>query len=134
MFNKKKENILANIENLKEVNESLTDEILKELLGVNSLTQVIYGDTHWKLAWSHINIALIYLEHKHLAKQAKHHCERAFQIYTEDLKEQQRRNLFLSGGAEDGYDHSEEFYNPDECRHQMILNFVFGKSCTILKE
>jgi len=121
---------LAQVENLKEINESLADEMLKELLGVNSLTQVIYGDTHWKLAWSHTNIALVYLEQKHLAKQAKHHCERAFQVYTDDLKEQARRQLLTN----DGLDLTEEFYNPDEFRHQMILNFVFGKACTILKE
>ena len=123
---------MANIDNLKEVNESLADEMLKELVGVNSLSQVIYGDTHWKLAWSHINIALFYLEYKHLAKQAKHHCEKAYQVYTEDLKEQTRRSVMSNG--DNGYDYSEEFYNPDEFRHQMILNYVFGKSCTILKE
>ena len=124
-------NTLSQVENLDQINEHLVDEIIKELVGVISLTQVIYGDSHWKLAWAHTNLALTYLELKQLPKQAMHHCERAFQVLTDEIREQSRRSLLL---ANSDIDESEEFYNPDSCRHQMILNYVYGKSCTLLKK
>ena len=125
----------------------MCDELVKELAGVITLTQVIYGDTHWKLAWAHINLAQVYLEQKRLAKQAKHHCELAWAIYLEDLKDRTRRGLFVNttapkdeknvgvNGENEQDDESDaDYYNPDADRHQMILNYLHGRACTILKE
>ena len=114
---------------IKEKNEKLADLMVKELIGVISLNQVIYGQSHWKLAWSHIHLAQIYLEYKNLPKQAKHHCEQAWSIFLEDLKDETCFNLNNTNES-----NTYEYYNQDLNKHQMILNYIYGKSCTILKQ
>lgn len=97
-------------------NEKLAEEILKESTGVISLNEVVYGPSHLKSAWSYINLALNYLECKNLAKQAKINCEKAWMIQIQNLKTLE--------GEHDLIDQ----------KHEMIVNFVYGRSCTLLKE
>jgi hypothetical protein len=94
-------------------NDKIADELVKESTEVISLNEVIYGQSHYKTAFSYINLALIYLECKNLPKQAKNHCEKAWQIKLNNLKQ-------------------EEYLIDD--KHEMILNFVYGRSCILLKE
>ena len=102
---------------LEQENETLSDTLLRESIELISLNSVIYGEHHLKLAWAHVNLALVYLECQNLPKQAKHHCENAFRIHVEHLK--------ATGEVE---------LEPNDQRHQMVLNFVYGRSCTLLKE
>lgn len=41
-------------------NQNLTEELFKEASSLISLNEVVYGQ-NFKTAWSHINLALIYL-------------------------------------------------------------------------
>jgi len=109
--------------------EELSDEIIKELSSLLSLNRVIFGNTHWKLAWNHINLALCYLELKNLPKQAKEHCEKAWEIYLEDLRQEQINHL-----TDSEYETDRQFLDQNSDQHHMILNYVYGRSCTLLKE
>jgi hypothetical protein len=93
------------------------------------LNRVIFGNTHWKLAWNHINLALCYLELKNLPKQAKEHCEKAWEIYLEDLRQEQINHL-----TDSEYETDRQFLDQNSDQHHMILNYVYGRSCTLLKE
>jgi hypothetical protein len=104
--------------------------MINESIGIVAIHQVVYGVTHWKLAWSHINLAHIYLEYKNLPKQAKHHCEQAWSIFYEDLKDEVRHDLNNSNFENFAF----EFYNVNYNKHHTILNYVYGRSCTLLKE
>ena len=52
--------IVENKSAIETENQKLTDELLKEAVSLISLNEVIYGK-HYKTAWSHINLAQIYL-------------------------------------------------------------------------
>ena len=175
---------------LKSEIERLSELVIKELAGVISLSQVIYGDTHEKVALAHINLAQVYLELKHLPKQGKHHCEVAWNILVDNLKDAAKKRMqraqkeearraaeaaiatAKSGKKEkdeevvvgsrvsvvdegnmtyiDATDlkHDEEkvkkdeneaidrkpYSYPDSDKHQMMLNYIYGRSCSILKE
>jgi hypothetical protein len=119
-----------NSDQLKNENEKLSDEMINESIGIVSIHQVVYGVAHWKLAWSHINLAQIYLEYKNLPKQARHHCEQAWSIFYEDLKDEIRHDLNNSNYENFAF----EYYNTNYNKHHTILNYVYGRSCTLLKE
>lgn len=106
---------IENKSELETKNEKIAEELLKESSGIVALNEVVYGTRHLKSAWSHINLALIYLECKNLPKQAKNHCEKSWQIQTNILK-------------------SEGSYDEIDDKHEMINNFVYGRACMLLKE
>lgn len=108
-------------------NEKIAEDLLKESVELIGLNSVIYGENHIKLAWAHINLALVYLECKNLPKQAKLHCENAFRVQIEYLKK-------LASDEEACEEDCLEDYEVGDQKHQMILNFVYGCACSLLKE
>jgi hypothetical protein len=151
--------------------------VINELAGVISISNVVYGSTHEKFALAHINLAQAYLEMKNLPKQAKKHCETAWNILLENLKENAKRSVqreqheaskvveaIAKSQAEekdaadadgvvtgsktkiepvDEEKPAEEtiavvekkpYIYPDSEKHQMMLNYIYGRSCTILRE
>lgn len=69
----------------------------------------------------------MYLECKNLPIQAKSHCEDAFRIQIEYLKRLAIEDQFC---PEDGLGE----YELMDQKYQMILNYVYGKACSLLKE
>lgn len=128
---------------LKEENAKIADQMVNESSGAISLVEVIYGSIHWKLAKEHTNLALIYLDFKNMAKQAREQCQKAWSILVEDFKHKKRMEDIHganfeeaehennAGGSEE--DKSDHIY-PDCNRHQMMLNYIYGRASTILKE
>ncbi|XP_029094704.1 tetratricopeptide repeat protein 23 isoform X2 [Monodon monoceros] len=57
-------------------------QALQELVRCVALTRICYGDSHWKLAEAHVNLAQGYLRLKGLSLQAKQHAEKAKEILT----------------------------------------------------
>ncbi|XP_068413047.1 tetratricopeptide repeat protein 23 isoform X2 [Eschrichtius robustus] len=57
-------------------------QALQELVRCVALTRICYGDSHWKLAEAHVNLAQGYLQLKGLSLQAKQHAEKAKEILT----------------------------------------------------
>ncbi|XP_013848677.1 tetratricopeptide repeat protein 23 isoform X2 [Sus scrofa] len=57
-------------------------QALQELVRCVALTRICYGDSHWKLAEAHINLAQGYLQLSGLSLQAKQHAEKAKEILT----------------------------------------------------
>nr|XP_051678931.1 tetratricopeptide repeat protein 23 isoform X6 [Oryctolagus cuniculus] len=55
-------------------------QAVRELVRCLALTRICYGDSHWKLAEAHINLAQGYLQLKGLSLQAKQHAEKAQEI------------------------------------------------------
>uniref|UniRef100_H0XLF2 Tetratricopeptide repeat domain 23 n=1 Tax=Otolemur garnettii TaxID=30611 RepID=H0XLF2_OTOGA len=55
-------------------------QAIHELVRCVALTRICYGDSHWKLAEAHVNLAQGYLQLKGLSLQAKHHAEKAKEI------------------------------------------------------
>ncbi|XP_060035309.1 tetratricopeptide repeat protein 23 [Erinaceus europaeus] len=55
-------------------------QAIQELVRCMALTRICYGDTHWKLAEAHVNLAQGYLQMKGLSLQAKQHAEKAKEI------------------------------------------------------
>lgn len=113
------------------INEKIADLMVQECLGCIALSQVIFGSSHWKFAMAYTELALIYLEFKNLPKQAKLHCETAWKILYEELK---NKNLHEANKSE--YQ-SNNFATVIPClihKHQMILNYIYGRACTLTKE
>lgn len=127
---------MINIHNLKKKflenkeasdNEIIADSMIKESLGCICLTQVIYGSSHWKLAVAYINLAQVYLEFANLPKQAKHHCEKAWTVLVDELKDQSIYEPNTNGSENTKL-------NPDSNKQQMMLNYIYGRACTLLKQ
>ncbi|XP_053437772.1 tetratricopeptide repeat protein 23 isoform X2 [Nycticebus coucang] len=55
-------------------------QAIHELVRCVALTRICYGDSHWKLAEAHVNLAQGYLQLKGLSLQAKQHAEKAKEI------------------------------------------------------
>jgi hypothetical protein len=133
---------------LKAENERLVESMINELVGSIALIQVIYGSFHWKLAKEHTNLALIYLEHKNLPKQAKVHCEKAWSILVEDLKHKSihvKENELADESEKQPKESVDDEFTEEEAaishaqyqgfhRHQMMLNYIYGRASTLLKE
>nr|XP_030729006.1 tetratricopeptide repeat protein 23 isoform X2 [Globicephala melas] len=60
-------------------------QALQELVRCVALTRICYGDSHWKLAEAHVNLAQGYLQLKGLSLQAKQHAEKAKEILTNSI-------------------------------------------------
>ncbi|XP_059952885.1 tetratricopeptide repeat protein 23 isoform X2 [Mesoplodon densirostris] len=60
-------------------------QALQELMRCVALTRICYGDSHWKLAKAHVNLAQAYLQLKGLSLQAKQHVEKAKEILTNSI-------------------------------------------------
>ncbi|XP_070631129.1 tetratricopeptide repeat protein 23 isoform X3 [Bos indicus] len=58
---------------------------LHELVHCMALTRICYGDSHWKLAEAHVNLAKGYLQLKGMSLQAKQHAEKAKEILTSSV-------------------------------------------------
>lgn len=152
---------LENSDELKIENEKISDLMIKELVGVLALTETVYGCDHQKHALAYINLAQVYLEFKSLPKQAKQHCEKAWNILIDNLKEtakitvqqklmeEQREkqemldkneninesNILLNSDAQKVLIRKpDQTLYQDSDKHQMLLNYIYGRSCTILKE
>lgn len=117
--------------------------MINEACGSISLVEVIYGSIHWKLAKEITNLALIYLEVRKLPKQARIECEKAWTILVEDFRHQTRNELNADEGldkepqqgqldSDDGLQTTHVY--PDCSKHQMILNYIYGRASSILKE
>uniref|UniRef100_A0A8C5LI33 Tetratricopeptide repeat domain 23 n=1 Tax=Jaculus jaculus TaxID=51337 RepID=A0A8C5LI33_JACJA len=55
-------------------------QAIQQLVRCIALARICYGDTHWKLAEAHVNLAQGYLQLKGLSLQAKQHTEKAKEI------------------------------------------------------
>eukprot|EP00074_Homo_sapiens_P068623 XP_011520229.1 tetratricopeptide repeat protein 23 isoform X1 [Homo sapiens] len=60
-------------------------QAVHELVRCVALTRICYGDSHWKLAEAHVNLAQGYLQLKGLSLQAKQHAEKARQILANSI-------------------------------------------------
>ncbi|XP_029808544.1 tetratricopeptide repeat protein 23 isoform X2 [Suricata suricatta] len=56
------------------------EQAVRELARCVALTRICYGDSHWKLAEAHVNLAKGYLQLTGLSLQAKQHAEKAKEI------------------------------------------------------
>ncbi|XP_063496138.1 tetratricopeptide repeat protein 23 isoform X4 [Symphalangus syndactylus] len=63
----------------------LYKQAVHELVRCVALTRICYGDSHWKLAEAHVNLAQGYLQLKGLSLQAKQHAEKARQILANSI-------------------------------------------------
>lgn len=132
-----KENVLAikkctpESSGLTEVNEKIADLMIQECVGCISLTQVVFGSSHWRYAMAYGELALVYLEFKNLPKQAKQHCETAWKVLYEELK---NKNLHEANKSENQLNNFASITPRIIYKHQMILNYIYGRSCTLLKE
>ncbi|XP_077618496.1 tetratricopeptide repeat protein 23 isoform X2 [Crocuta crocuta] len=61
------------------------EQAIRELVRCMALTRICYGDSHWKLAEAHVNLAQGYLQLKGLSLQAKQHAEKAKEILTSSI-------------------------------------------------
>ncbi|XP_022084776.1 tetratricopeptide repeat protein 23-like [Acanthaster planci] len=61
------------------------DPALEEYIRCTALCRLVYGDSHWKLAESHTNLAYAYLMLKGLAPQAQYQAEAAKKIMLSGL-------------------------------------------------
>ncbi|XP_007958140.1 tetratricopeptide repeat protein 23 [Orycteropus afer afer] len=61
-------------------------EAIQELVRCVALTRICYGDSHWKLAEAHVNLAQGYLQLKGLSLQAKQHTEKAQEVLTSTIE------------------------------------------------
>ncbi|XP_042844085.1 tetratricopeptide repeat protein 23 isoform X2 [Panthera tigris] len=61
------------------------EQAVRELVRCMALTRICYGDSHWKLAEAHVNLAQGYLQLKGLSLQAKQHAEKAKEILTNSI-------------------------------------------------
>lgn len=119
----------ASKNDLKKENEKITESLFEECCQLVSLNTVIYGENHLKLAWAHINMAEIYLECMNLPKQAKAHCENAFRVQIEYLKKLATEEEELQA-----LDEAASLEVVDDQKYQMKLNYIYGRSCGLLKE
>ena len=94
--------------------------------------KVLYGVNHFKSAWFQSTIAQVYLEGKQLPRQAKIHCEKAMLIQVEHSKAISSVVAANENAVEVEPMGYEDYV--DDLKYQMILNFVYGRSCTLLKE
>ncbi|XP_047592334.1 tetratricopeptide repeat protein 23 isoform X1 [Lutra lutra] len=60
-------------------------QAVRELVRCVALTRICYGDSHWKLAEAHVNLAQGYLQLKGLSLQARQHAEKAKEILTNSI-------------------------------------------------
>uniref|UniRef100_A0A8D2ALL2 Tetratricopeptide repeat domain 23 n=1 Tax=Sciurus vulgaris TaxID=55149 RepID=A0A8D2ALL2_SCIVU len=60
-------------------------QAVQELVRCIPLTRICYGNSHWKLAEAHVNLAQGYLQLKGFALQAKQHTEKAKEILTDSI-------------------------------------------------
>ncbi|XP_062946450.1 tetratricopeptide repeat protein 23 [Cynocephalus volans] len=60
-------------------------QAIQELVRCVALTRICYGDSHWKLAQAHVNLAQGYLQMKGLSLQAKQHAEKAKEILSSSI-------------------------------------------------
>ncbi|XP_046511277.1 tetratricopeptide repeat protein 23 isoform X1 [Equus quagga] len=60
-------------------------QAIRELVRCVALTRICYGNSHWKLAEAHVNLAQGYLQLKGLSLQAKQHAEKAKEILTNSV-------------------------------------------------
>ncbi|XP_058398336.1 tetratricopeptide repeat protein 23 isoform X1 [Diceros bicornis minor] len=60
-------------------------QAVHELVRCVALTRICYGDSHWKLAEAHVNLAQGYLQLKGMSLQAKQHAEKAKEILTNSI-------------------------------------------------
>ncbi|XP_017655028.1 tetratricopeptide repeat protein 23 isoform X4 [Nannospalax galili] len=60
--------------------------VIPELVRCVALTRICYGDSHWKLAEAHVNLAQGYLQLKGLSLQAKQHTEKAKEILANSIE------------------------------------------------
>ncbi|KAM5291664.1 tetratricopeptide repeat protein 23 [Ctenodactylus gundi] len=60
-------------------------QAIQELVRCVALTRICFGDSHWKLAEAHVNLAQGYLQLKGFSLQAKHHAEKAKEILTDSI-------------------------------------------------
>ncbi|XP_036734611.2 tetratricopeptide repeat protein 23 isoform X1 [Manis pentadactyla] len=60
-------------------------QAVQELVRCVALTRICYGDSHWKLAEAHVNLARGYLQLQGLSLQAKQHAEKAKEILTSSI-------------------------------------------------
>uniref|UniRef100_A0A9L0S0Q8 Tetratricopeptide repeat domain 23 n=1 Tax=Equus caballus TaxID=9796 RepID=A0A9L0S0Q8_HORSE len=60
-------------------------QAIHELVRCVALTRICYGNSHWKLAEAHVNLAQGYLQLKGLSLQAKQHAEKAKEILTNSI-------------------------------------------------
>lgn len=62
------------------------DSAIKELIRCTALARIVYGDGHWKLASSYVNLAQGYFDLKGYAAQTEYHCETAIAILRQGLQ------------------------------------------------
>uniref|UniRef100_A0A8C6A238 Tetratricopeptide repeat domain 23 n=1 Tax=Marmota marmota marmota TaxID=9994 RepID=A0A8C6A238_MARMA len=60
-------------------------QAVKELVRYVALARICYGNSHWKIAEAHVNLAQGYLQMKGYALQAKQHAEKAKEILTDSI-------------------------------------------------
>lgn len=87
---------------------------MNEHIGLNTLNLIAYGETNLNYVRSSVNLAKFYLEYKNYAKQAKMHCENTITIFDKIQLNNENNVLYNETG--------------------MILYYVIGRACTLLKK
>ncbi|PIK33660.1 hypothetical protein BSL78_29523 [Apostichopus japonicus] len=93
------------------------EDAMKEYMRCTALSRLVYGDGHWMLASSHVNLAYAYLTLRGLAQQAVQHAEIA-------------RTLLLGGlHTTESQQVKEQLYST-----LQMMYYVFGRAYTMLKK
>lgn len=136
-------NSIEEMPSLTEENRLLAEKMVTESCGAIALVEVTYGSIHWKLAIENTRLAVLYLETSKLPKQAKIECEKSWTILFEDFRHQTRKELQAENDSEskpndDQADNDDGLLTPHiypDCnKHQMMLNYIYGRASTLLKQ
>ena len=118
--------------------EELAESILVESINVIPLIEIVYGIEDHKTASAYTNLAQVYLDYKNMPNQAKHHCEKAWSILFKCLKTDIYHNYYKPDESAQNIDGPDGPVTVSSMstsyidREQMILNYVYGRACTIL--
>merc|ERR1712004_44585 len=62
------------------------DKCIKECTRLTALARIVYGDGHWKLAKTYVDLAEAYMELKNYAAQAEYHTQNATGILSSSVQ------------------------------------------------
>jgi hypothetical protein len=115
----------------------ISNDIINEITGLIALCEIIYGRNDIHVIHFYIELALAYLdcEPKPLAKQAIQHCEKAMSLISncEIDKTNAKPLIYLEQVIQTDDERMIIIPPRIDIYHDMILNYVYGRSCTLLK-
>ncbi|KAL5020176.1 hypothetical protein ScPMuIL_003068 [Solemya velum] len=97
--------------------EGKVDKSIHEWVRCLALSRIVYGDSHWRLAQSHVQLAQAYLNLKDYATQAEYHTDIAKTIL--------KSNTVITAASEDV---------PSIYKLSFEVYFILGSAMTVTKK